>query len=422
MKRIRSRPLLVALAAVVTLLVLAVVVPRLASHQTAAPSATSLPSEEPPGHEGGSQEGEEKGEDPDAGHRDRPGGRRALRACHQGRHPPRRARPGGGPSIRGGRPDPCRGPRAGRRIVVLRRSDEHRRPGHGPGRRPVTSPTPSTPPPPRVACGRAPTPGQHVHSLAGRHLPGHRRDRDHPRGHPLRRDRRGQPRRRQHHYGGRGVYRSTDRGVAWQSAATDRHQPDRPDRWSTPPIRTGSWSRPRATSTTPAATVASTAPPTAAPPGRRSSPAPTPPPAPWTSPSTRPTPTASRRDVGPHARSPTPPDYGGVGSGAVPFDQRRRPPGTRLGQRGCRRGRSPTSAGWASRSPRATPTRVYAIAANTTGNFLGFYDSTNGGDSWTKITNTSALAGSQSTFGWWFARIWVDPVGPSTLSSPPACT
>jgi hypothetical protein len=54
------------------------------------------------------------------------------------------------------------------------------------------------------------------------------------------------------------------------------------------------------------------------------------------------------------------------------------------------------------------PNRMYVISADTTGNFLGFWTSTNGGTSWTAITNTSFLATSQSTFGWWFGRIWVD--------------
>lgn len=53
--------------------------------------------------------------------------------------------------------------------------------------------------------------------------------------------------------------------------------------------------------------------------------------------------------------------------------------------------------------------RLYAIAADTSGDFLGFWTSTNAGDTWTRITNTNFLASSQSTFGWWFGRIWVDP-------------
>jgi len=58
---------------------------------------------------------------------------------------------------------------------------------------------------------------------------------------------------------------------------------------------------------------------------------------------------------------------------------------------------------------RTDANRLYAIAADTSGDFLGFWTSTNGGTNWTAITNTSYLSSSQSTFGWWFGRIWVDP-------------
>lgn len=58
---------------------------------------------------------------------------------------------------------------------------------------------------------------------------------------------------------------------------------------------------------------------------------------------------------------------------------------------------------------RSNPNRLYVIAADTSGDFAGFWTSTNGGDSWTRISNTTYLSSSQSTFGWWFGRIWVDP-------------
>ncbi len=61
------------------------------------------------------------------------------------------------------------------------------------------------------------------------------------------------------------------------------------------------------------------------------------------------------------------------------------------------------------------PNRLYAIAANTPGNFLGFWTSTNAGANWTAITNTSSLSSSQSTFGWWFGKIWVDPANAQHL-------
>ena len=56
----------------------------------------------------------------------------------------------------------------------------------------------------------------------------------------------------------------------------------------------------------------------------------------------------------------------------------------------------------------STPSRVYAIVISTNGSFQGFYRSNDSGDSWTKLT-ASGLSGSQSSYGWWFGRIWVDP-------------
>jgi hypothetical protein len=108
-----------------------------------------------------------------------------------------------------------------------------------------------------------------------------------------------------------------------------------------------------------------------------------------------------------HRRQPQGRVYGGVGSGIY-----RSTDGgatwTRLG------GGLPASSSNLGRMglavARSNPNRLYAIAADTTGNFLGFWTSTNAGTSWTAITNTSFLANSQSTFGWWFGRIYVDPV------------
>ncbi|NUP50059.1 MAG: glycosyl hydrolase, partial [Catenulispora sp.] len=53
--------------------------------------------------------------------------------------------------------------------------------------------------------------------------------------------------------------------------------------------------------------------------------------------------------------------------------------------------------------------RMYAIASDTTGNFLGFWTSADGGATWAQPSTSSTLSGSQSTYGWWFGRIWVDP-------------
>ncbi len=58
----------------------------------------------------------------------------------------------------------------------------------------------------------------------------------------------------------------------------------------------------------------------------------------------------------------------------------------------------------------SNPQRLYAIVIQTNGFFQGFYQSDNGGDSWTKLPNNSTLSGAQSSYGWWFGRVWVDPV------------
>jgi len=58
------------------------------------------------------------------------------------------------------------------------------------------------------------------------------------------------------------------------------------------------------------------------------------------------------------------------------------------------------------------PQRLYAIYIDAAGSFTAAYTSTNGGDSWTQLPPSSALSSSQSTYGWWFARVWVDPADP----------
>ncbi|MEV4658634.1 glycosyl hydrolase [Micromonospora sp. NPDC049301] len=59
------------------------------------------------------------------------------------------------------------------------------------------------------------------------------------------------------------------------------------------------------------------------------------------------------------------------------------------------------------------PDRLYAIVNSTAGPFAGFYASTDGGDAWTRLPDTPDLTASQSTFGWWFGKVWVDPDEPS---------
>jgi len=63
----------------------------------------------------------------------------------------------------------------------------------------------------------------------------------------------------------------------------------------------------------------------------------------------------------------------------------------------------------------SNPSRAYAIVANRlNGNGVGLYRSDNGGATW---TNTGVGAGSlsQSSYGWWFGKIWVDPANADRL-------
>jgi len=58
------------------------------------------------------------------------------------------------------------------------------------------------------------------------------------------------------------------------------------------------------------------------------------------------------------------------------------------------------------------PSRMYAIVNQTSGPFDAFYVSGDGGDTWTATPANPDLRASQSTFGWWFGKIWVDPDDP----------
>ncbi|MFK7885495.1 MAG: thrombospondin type 3 repeat-containing protein [Gammaproteobacteria bacterium] len=59
--------------------------------------------------------------------------------------------------------------------------------------------------------------------------------------------------------------------------------------------------------------------------------------------------------------------------------------------------------------------RLYAIYLNTIGQFLGMFESANGGDNWTLLPFDPEVANSQSVFGWWFSRIWVEPNNDSVV-------
>ncbi len=56
------------------------------------------------------------------------------------------------------------------------------------------------------------------------------------------------------------------------------------------------------------------------------------------------------------------------------------------------------------------PQRAYAIYANNSkGAFFGWFISRDGGATWMSPPGSPTLAASQSVYGWWFARVWVDP-------------
>jgi hypothetical protein len=59
----------------------------------------------------------------------------------------------------------------------------------------------------------------------------------------------------------------------------------------------------------------------------------------------------------------------------------------------------------------SNPDRQYAVYANDpSGRFEAWFTSSDGGAHWTAPPAAQAqLANSQSVYGWWFARIWVDP-------------
>ena len=62
------------------------------------------------------------------------------------------------------------------------------------------------------------------------------------------------------------------------------------------------------------------------------------------------------------------------------------------------------------------PNVVYAIVNTTAGPFQGFYKSVDFGATWVSTSPAGDPAGlvfSQSTFGWWFGRVWIDPVNPN---------
>ncbi|MCX6641328.1 MAG: T9SS type A sorting domain-containing protein [bacterium] len=61
----------------------------------------------------------------------------------------------------------------------------------------------------------------------------------------------------------------------------------------------------------------------------------------------------------------------------------------------------------------ANPNIMYALYANDPGNVLGVWKTTNGGDSWTQLTTPSQTL--YNGYGWYFGNIVVDPVDPQKV-------
>jgi photosystem II stability/assembly factor-like uncharacterized protein len=57
---------------------------------------------------------------------------------------------------------------------------------------------------------------------------------------------------------------------------------------------------------------------------------------------------------------------------------------------------------------------LYAIYADEIGYFKGVYKTTNGGNTWVQ-TNDAALANMYYSYGWWFGRIHIDPTDPDIV-------
>ncbi|WP_158887612.1 sialidase family protein [Amycolatopsis anabasis] len=58
---------------------------------------------------------------------------------------------------------------------------------------------------------------------------------------------------------------------------------------------------------------------------------------------------------------------------------------------------------------KSEPGRLYAIVNATAGPFAGMYTSADAGTSWTRLPEPAELMDSQSSYGWWFGKVWVDP-------------
>jgi photosystem II stability/assembly factor-like uncharacterized protein len=105
-----------------------------------------------------------------------------------------------------------------------------------------------------------------------------------------------------------------------------------------------------------------------------------------------------------HLREPHQRTYGGAGSSLWRSDD-----GGRTWQRMTNG--LPTDADqgrWGIALAPSNPQRLYAYVGTALGPFRAFYRSDDGGDTWTQ-TPVTANQAAQSTFSWWFGKLWVDP-------------
>ena len=55
------------------------------------------------------------------------------------------------------------------------------------------------------------------------------------------------------------------------------------------------------------------------------------------------------------------------------------------------------------------PGRLYLLRVHRLGEFDGLFTSADAGATWTRLPDNATLRSSQSTFGWWFGKLWVSP-------------
>lgn len=55
------------------------------------------------------------------------------------------------------------------------------------------------------------------------------------------------------------------------------------------------------------------------------------------------------------------------------------------------------------------PDRLYLVHVNRLGAFAGFFRSGDAGSSWRRMPDSPLIESSQSSYGWWFGRVWVTP-------------